>query len=119
MPNTSRVLPGAPPLPAAAQPASPPCPRPGEAAGMGLIATAPDGSGHTGAPGASGLQLAVLPISTTHPGRAPGATSHQPAPLAPVAWYLPSPAARGLRACLAAATKVLSPPLVVGAQPVR
>lgn len=85
---------------------------------MGLIATAPDGSGHTGVPGAGGLQLAVLPISTTHPGCAPGATSHQPALLAPVAWYLPSLAACGLRARLAAATKVLSPPLVVGARPI-
>lgn len=105
--------------PAAAQPASPPCPRPGEAAGMALIAAAPDGSGHTGAPGAGGLQLAALLIRTTQPGRVPGATSHQPAPLAPVAWYLPLPAARGLRARLAVAAKVLSPPLVVGAQPVR
>lgn len=117
-PITSGVLPGARPLPAAALPASPPRPRSGEAAGVGLIATAPDGSGHTEAQGAVGCSWTFQPVSTTAPGRALGAISHQPAPLASVAWY-PSPAARGLRALLAAAAKVLSLLLVVGAQPVR
>lgn len=65
-----------------------------------------------------GCSWTFQPISTTAPGRAPGAISHQPALLASVAWY-PSPAACGLRTLLAAAAKVLSPLLVVGAQPTR